>query len=348
MSYLKPDEFIMPIDFGTYYPAIAMTDDDMRRLYDAGIRTLNGYVVWDLIEHADGSLDWGYLDEWIGRVQSAGLKAAINCYEFPRADHAEAWYMRDCNGHLFRDRWQPRMQVNDYHEFVLLSPWHSAARAKHFWICEEVLRRYQSQALVCCTGPVHGGEMVLPHHVPSYYDEAALAAFRAFSGVAQALPSRDPLADPLTKTWLAQTLIDFYVAQARLFYTYTGESWTMFHRHFLAYARSCAWLIDDLHRAIQQALPQAERWGVCYAAYRPGVSNANSGEIDQHQHGIQMLVGAEGPDGLRRNTQHAINSGVRGFVMGLLLPYSHRLKSEPWMFADIKWSLAQWRTQRAG
>jgi len=106
---------------------------------------------------------------------------------------------------------------------------------------------------------------------------------------------------------------------------------------------SCAWLTDFLYASIARELPEANRWGCCFTVFRPNVQAPWSAQHDQRRHGIQMLVGAEGPLGVRHNTQQAIQAGYRGFVMALFLPYGIQTRSEPWMFEDIERSVKQWQ-----
>ena len=150
----------------------------------------------------------------------------------------------------------------------------------------------------------------------------------------------------VTRDWLLATVGQRMVEVQRQFADWTGEYWTHFHRHFHMWPWTGDNLVEDIYRLLH-ADTDAPHFGTYSTAYRPSCAQEGAmGARDAREFGIQMFVGSEGPQGFAVNTATAIGQGFRGFITGVLLTYIGNTRVEPWMFANIEASLAQWRAAK--
>jgi len=341
MTFIEPDEFIIAVDYRGFFHA-GLAVPEIAQLHEAGVRTMLQHPIWRNIETSFGHYDWATTDEMADLAQRGGVKLLLQLGEIAPAFFPDDWYLRDYTGVIHRNLYDEGAaraggELNDY---SAVSYWHPEAWAHFMAYLTACCERYNSANVQCMYGgSVHGGEHLFPSLRASFYDPAALASFRAITG--QAEPTHE--IQGLTRDWLLATVGQRMIELQRLFVDATGEYWTHFHRHFYMWPWTGDNLVEDIYRLLH-ADTDAPHMGTYSTAYRP--SCANEGEMgarDARNFGIQMFVGSEGPQGLPANTATAIAQGFRGFITGVLLTYIGNTRVEPWMFANIAASLAQWR-----
>ena len=346
MSYIAPDDFIAIIDYaGIYGPESQYAPDDLLKLRDAGIQTVMTYLNWHTIETAPGVYDWSGVDAVVTGIREAGLKAIVWDYLFQIPYFLpESWYQRDRDGVALRKLGELDSQwdIPDFRA-AALSYWNPDAWDYHLGFIERSCEHFDMPGVMCLNNAPANGEGLLQGTPGGYfYDNAALASFRAHVGDKTAIPGRAVPGTP-TLDWLRATIIPAQLETQRIFVRYFGEYWTLLHHAFETIPATGNWLLDDLYDTLRAELAPAEHWGLCCTVFREGEMRGLWGpEYDVKRHGVKMLVAAEGPDGLNRNTDKAIAMGMRGMFCGPLAPYMGHTRMEEWMLQAIRDSLRKW------
>lgn len=339
MTFIAPDEFIILMDF----PAL-LSQDDLLRIREAGVRTLYGYANWQQVEQAPGVYDWTQPDAWVARAAAADMRLLLRCYENAPLCFPADWYLQTASGMVWRElpHWGGRR--------TYLSPWCAEAMQAEQDFLRACQARYGGERVLCFIGIVHDGEMLLPATVASWYDPHAQASFRAFVGTAATLVDLVTPADldahPAQAAWLAESLYAYVSAQQAVF----PELWlSLVERNTpLALAlesgpRSGNWLMRRLCQDLPSELAKPLNL-LLFEVFREG---GTQGALDNAQGFIDRTwTGSQFCEGLLRNTDAAIARGQRGFLTAPLHPDLRPGRVEPWMLEALRWSLAQWRKAR--
>ncbi len=345
MNFIQPTEHVIAMDYNAM-PGRRFNDDELAQLRDAGVQTVACYLRWDWTETASGVYDWTAIDSEVEAIRAAGLKALVKCYLWPPSFFPDNWYLWAQDGTIKRTLGQFDA-VGDVAEQPCISPWHPEAAERHWGFIARACGHLDLPGVQCVNISPANGAALLPG-ANLFYDPAAQRSWQRFawrkSGESRLREEMgDAKPDSMALDWLRSTLIPFQIETQRIFVRHCGEYWTMLHHAFETIPSTGNWLIDDLYAALRREFPEAEHWGICYTVFRPGETRGIGGvERDIKQHGIKMLVAAEGPIGLLTNTKRAITMGARGMLVGPLAPYLGFDRMQPWMFEAIRTSLRQW------
>ncbi len=336
MSFIGPDERIVILQYNQYERR-DLTDDELARLADGGIKTVACYLRWQDSEPRRGIHEWSAIDRLVAQHRKAGLKTIVKVYCYAPTFFPDNWYLRAKSGDVQRHV-GPRTPEGDNYTSTL-SYWCPEAWAYHLQFVEEACQHFSAKDVLCINISPANGEALIPGNA-YLYDAHAIESYRQHAGRADipdvALPGSPTL------DWLRETVIPCQVETQRIFHRYGGEYWTMLHHAFETIPSTGNWLIDDLYRALHAELGD-EHWGICYTVFRPGDSRAPWGAAqDVKRHGVKMLFASEGPEGLLRNTKDAIDQGARGMLTGPLAPYMGHARMEEWMYDAIRQSATWW------
>ena len=117
MTFIQPDEFIILINDKN------LTDDDLKRIGETGVRTAFAAIMWEDIELKSGGYNWDKLDVVIDRAKSAGMKSLLRCHDNAPDWFPDDWYLRSSSGAIWRNYYG--LGGND--RYTCLSPWCKAA-----------------------------------------------------------------------------------------------------------------------------------------------------------------------------------------------------------------------------
>ena len=305
MKFIQDDEFILIIEdqLGRKY-----SQDDKKRLYDAGIRTMIHYPFWRDVEPELGVYDWSDVDKWIEEDRQAGLKTMLSVYQHPPAYFPDDWYLKRLNGsrYTFSD---------DYIDYErVISPWSEEGWEYHLGFIARFCERNNAPDVLCFSGVMQGGSAMLPE-VLDYRADGDLhhAVIKMASGE-QCIFVQHP----------------------------SHEIWTALHPHFDKIEQSGTGYRKDIYDMLAGVFPEAVHYGLTYTFFGP-ISGAEItlGEIRERH--LPMWTGSEYVEGLRTNTDKAIDLGFRGFVCAPLHTLTGHHILEDWMLDTIRESLSKWR-----
>jgi hypothetical protein len=327
MTFIAPDEFIVLMDFPNM-----LSQDDLLRIREAGVRTIYGYVSWQQVEQTPGVYDWAQPDAWVARAAAADMRLLVRCYENAPPCFPADWYLQAADG----TAWYQLPQWGS--AFTFISPWCAEAVAAEQAFLRACQARYGGERVLCFPGVVHDGEMLLPATFASWYDPHAQASFRAYAGTAEALVDlrtpADMVARPAQAAWLAESLYRHVAAQQAVF----PEIWLS-----LVERDSGNWLMRHLCADLPAALGK-ELNLLLFEVYRDG---GMQGALDNVQGYVDRVwTGSQFCEGLMRNTATSIAHGLRGFLTAPLHTDLRPGHLEPWMLDALRWSLAEWRAAR--
>jgi len=339
MSFIQPDEHIVIMDYIQYPPCEAFTNDDLARLHDAGIKTIMCYLRWDRAEPEMGVYDWSQIDEEVARIRAAGMKTIVKVYLCTPTYFPEDRYARKANGKV-HNTFGAADAMGDPSDWSLISYWNPDVWAHHLQFIERACKHYTAEDVLCINiAPANGESLIFGDGC--FYDKCAIESYQKFAGD-NSLPVENAVPGTQTLDWLRATTIPAQIETQRIFHKYGHEYWTMLHHAFETIPSTGNWLIDDLYCALHKELGD-EHWGICYTVFRPGETRGLWGpEQDIKRHGVKMLFGAEGAEGLLRNTQRAIQMGARAMMAGPLAPYLGHKHMEDWMYSAIRTSNRWW------
>jgi len=365
MSFLLPDEFIILYDFPVLAP------DNLKCIRDTGVKTMFNEIDWHGVERERGVYDWAAPDALVERARQAGMKSLLRvpmsspaAYEVPLF-FPDDWYLRSSNGAI----WRNCDGYGNGERHTCMSLWGPGAeqQLKFMRLCVD---RYNAPDVICLAGGPHGGEVILPGMIPTYWGIHALAAFRQyaegkfggdlaefnrannteFDAWRNVLPAdlptyRDMQFAPTTVAWLSRDLWKSVKEQQDVF----PEIWLSLVERSIPFAEAvecgprsgnwlmkdlCDYLPDELHKDLNVLLWQVNR------------ADGNQGALNNVRDCMNKTwIGSEYCEGLYRHTASSIAAGLRGFITGPVRP-EHGGRFEDWMLEAMKWSLAQWKAAR--
>ncbi len=360
MGFLAPDEFIILYDYPT------LTLDDLRRIRDVGVRTALNCVDWQKVEREPGVYDWADSDALVERMRQAGMKSLLRCGDEAPFFFPDNYYLRSSNGAI----WRNCDGYGNGEVHTCLSFWGPGQdeQLKHLRMCQE---RYSAPDVLCFAGGPHGGEVILPGMIPTYWDIHALASFgnyvegkfegnldefnrvnnTHFDAWHKVLPSdlptkRDMQFAPSTVSWLSRDLWAAVKERQDVF----PEIWLSLVERSIPFAeaiecgpRSGNWLMSDLCQYLPDEIHK-ELNALLFEVNRPG---GNQGALNNVRDCMNKTwIGSQFCEGLYQNTTNSIAAGLRGFVTGPIHTARVGDKFEDWMLEAFKWSLAQWKAAR--
>ena len=178
MSFIKQDEHIIILDYNPY-PGLEFTPDELARLREAGVKTVQCYLSWYLTEPKMGEYDWSAVDKLVEGYHRAGIKAIVKAYLSAPAHFPDDWYIRSANGDIQRNPGQPNKDGTC--PVSTLSYWNPDAWDYHLQFIERVCERYSDTNTLCINIAPANGEALIPGN-NFLFDDHALASYRQFTG----------------------------------------------------------------------------------------------------------------------------------------------------------------------
>lgn len=344
MSFLLPDEFNILMDCldigeSPYLPGFysrAVPLDDMKRLADAGVRT-----VLQLVPNAEtkrGLYDWRLIDETIGRARMAGMKTLLMGPNTVPLWCPDSWYVWAADNTVMRDH----DRRNIIQTWGCLSPW--SADAQHYLrkYAERFTQRYNCSDVLCLSSYSQEGESVLPPATACLYDPAARESYRLYAGDRRAIPDATTA---LTQQWMFESCLRVILGLQAIYAKHPSHTVSMqLHPCYLA-PQWCGSAVYDLAsylRAVKEVIhPETFLWFLFAWYSREGRAVDGKFIFERHwplaarlkeELHLDVITGSEWPEGLALNTQRSIDDGFRALLTAPLHPYLHRDKIEPEVF----------------
>lgn len=345
MSFLDPDDYFLIM----YYPPMEyrpeqgiiramkyLSGDDLKRIRDAGPKTVMIQTNWEMLEPEQGKYQWDYLDTMVRNALQADMKVLLHEYVFGPVWCPKEWYL------------QSLTHKNDFNQ---LSIWNKDARHYLDQFLRQVAARYVSDKvnLACSMSIV--GESYLPFMMENpFHDPAAVESYRAFVSTEQAEPRE---ADPgsMTEKWLKNSIIAYILYRNALLMTlnHRQEIWHSAH-HTLgwnpkkcgAYAGNGASYIRDVLDAEREAFPIAKFNGIQYTYWWDGNDEQfykdyrQAVRDDRDKYNIDFYIEAHYCTGLAHHTRMLIEEGYKGFILAPISPNMPETKLEDWMIKIIR------------
>ena len=315
MTFLQPDDHLIVMNLPDFVPnthgaCVSLTQDDLKRLADVGVRTVLNYSFWRVLK----SEGWRYLDTMVRDARRAGLRTLLAAYCEAPDDLAPQCYCRHADGQIGMN----------YSQHPALSIWSPEARAEIKAHYGELLQRYGNDDVTIMHAGMDAGEVVLPRRQACLYDDAARTSHAAAAG-----GKPDP-ARPETLEWLKRSVVDYYLDIDALLVQQRGETWNALHpvliKNNVANGNIAQ---EDVFAAEQAQWPDAARYLIQYT-YWAHTKNGYKGIISRwvKKYGLQMIVEADHCTGLPKTAPQAIAKGFRGQVVAPVHPWVHTTQLE--------------------
>lgn len=345
MSFLDPDDYFLimyypPMEYrpeqGVYPAKKYLSGDDLKRLRDAGPKTVMIQTNWEMLEPEQGKYQWDYLDTMVRNALQADMKVLLHEYVFGPAWCPKEWYF------------QSRAHKNDFNQ---LSIWSVDARDYLRDFVKQLGKRYVSDKvnLVCSMSIV--GESYLPFMMENpFYDPGAINSYRYFVQVRDAEP-REAIPGSIVDRWLKESIIDAIVQRNRELVGINNrlEIWHSAH-HTLgwnpkkcgAYAGNGASYIRDVLDAEKIVFPTAKFNGIQYTYWWDGNNEQfykdyrQAVRDDRDKYNIDFYIEAHYCTGLSCHTKLLIEEGHKGFILAPISPNLPETKLEDWMIKIIR------------
>lgn len=320
------------------YPIREHILDDRMRLYDAGIRTANEFIMWDAVEPQRGQYNWSSVERILELNRAAGLKTMFSVcqYSFPNWMPGE-WFACFKGGYPYRQImswWNPESNqyVLDY--YSKLETWFGAPDVQ--FILSEFLT----------------GESILWNE-PSWFDPWAIKSFQRFVGVNNASPSSDATTGE-TREWLINSVKKWYIDRQLIL----GK------RHREVYDSHQLLIADQSPANMNWAMPQVLDWFhesygsmfqmmmIQYTYFAHLKHPEGTGRYRDYIEGIverngtKIIVEAQYCQGLENTTPIAISHNRFGQIVCPLHPFLSYNTLEQWMVDAIAKANKLWMESR--
>lgn len=346
MGFLDDDEFLLLMDIAIQGPSNPseygvlpssrykhISKDELLMLRSVGIKTtLPFQCIWSEIEPEKGNYNWEYLDGYVNRAESVGMKTIL----FTPTHGFPTW---------FPDSYFAWTKGNKVHREAI-SFWNPKAREEHIKFIQKMAERYASNTCLIAFVPFSAGETVYLNE-PAFYDPSAVESYYRYSNQREMLPEKD---NQKTEDWLRcsykETILNyqFVVANANKH----KEIWMMLHPAIAdfggLYGNGNKW-IEDILAYLKTGIPDAKlnhiyfTW-VQWERYWNKMNDWRA-RFDQNVFG-----GAEYAEGLPTTTPKAIENGLRGQILAPCYPNIHD-HIEPWMLDKITNSINLFKSKGA-
>ena len=309
MSFLQSDDHVIVMNLPTgavkarQGETIRLTDEEMTRLRDVGVRTVMLYDFWR--ETAKNGP--GYLDTMVSQIQRLGMRGILVSYERAPEGLPAEWYCRKEDGTIGCTR----------DGFPALSIWNIEAREAIVAHLQEIIDCYGGDNLTVINGGCSDGELVLPRHYPCIYDRAALASHVEHVG---RLP--DPN-NAETLAWLTASVVEHLTILDGFLLKQHNTIWNSMHPILaLDHIANGNGAQESVLSTECAKWPDADRYLMQYTYWHHSRNNYKATIARWlKDYGLQMIVEANYCAGLPKTAPLAIAAGFRGQIVHPLAPH---------------------------
>jgi len=327
--FLEPDDYLILMNipmFCSIGKPIRLVGDDVKRLRDAGIKTMIEYAWGGVIEARPAQRNYAMIEDYIANARQGDMKIILPFPILPSQHLPSDWYCQFSNGGRHMER---------------TSLWNPEAIAYEIEFLEDLIARYSAPDVQFVYSGYLMDESVL-HNVPCIFDPAAKRS-RAEAGVG----SWDVLTNEQARDWLARSVVEHYVGVQDVLRRQHGEIWD-FHQWCIAqqspfngnFAQEL-WLHRwrDLWPDVSIVLLQY----TCFAHGEPYPTFVNDlmEAVD-----LRVIVEADYCKGVTEKSRAAKARGYHGNIIGPVHPWGGETELTPWMVDVIEEAVDFWRAER--
>ena len=337
MGFLRDDDYILLMDNPAVFPGWehrgdrSLSQDDLLKLGDTGIKTTFCYLNWDAVEPRMGEYDWTLIEKVIAEARNAGMKVLVSVYTFPTRALPSEWYMNDMPEELENRPWRPLSIWNvDFCNYL-----------------DNFIRllgsRYVSDSVNLFNSYNTFGESYFQATAEVISkDKDAIRTFRESTGDPGAVPQPSEInkynCDPQTNDWLRKSLVDYMVGRNKAIIEVNGnnEVWHSAHYQLAKAGGGCARFYPNILDAYLETFPGVKVNGIQYTYWQHGLKYWEVINSDIDKYGIDMYAGAEYAKGIVQYTPKLIPSKLKGFIISPLGFHTDITELEPWMLDNIR------------
>lgn len=366
MKFIQPYEHILAFD----NPKLILSVEDMQRLVDCGVETTFATLDWSAVEPKRGVYDFSVPDAFYERCRKSGMKGLLLVADSVCPDLPNEWYAKSWAGQYAKGTYS----------WNALSLWNSEAQEYQLEFYRLVKSGYGGlDRFSCVRGGPHAGEGLMPCE-PFYYDDCALASYRAFMEsyfggdltrycadnhvhchswqsvtppqLGFVTPDSWNTIQPVL-AWLREAVVSNVVKQQEVFaQTAHKEVWFCLTYTWYDLIPSGNEFAGDVYRAVLEQVKTSKIYTILFEIYTHREWQAeywaNLAKSFRDDLGVECFVGSQYLHGLSANLERAISQGFYGFITNPLCGIDGQMYQsiEPWMQAAIRNSLERWREVR--
>ncbi|MFA6204297.1 MAG: beta-galactosidase [Gallionella sp.] len=328
MTFIPADERLILFDMYTRAMKF-LTVDELKALKDAGLGTaLITTMEWDKFEPSLGKYDYGYIDERLERVLSAGMRALLPIWQVQNSHFPLPWYAQTMGGSI---------PVWDRHPEYILSPWCNEAQLHALEVMQLVVDHVAGTNVQVISSLTRFGESVMPQDA-RHFDPWARQSWKA-AGLPHNTPDENL---PGAAAWIKKAYTSMILSQQAILTEQYREAWFGFHLPKAGRVNAGVDWFEDYIAAIRSTLgADIEINHITYTYFVPSYTGPYNNLPERVKHlrdiGVQTWCGAEYCEGLRDgNGEKAREIGMRGLVVAPCHAYTNHYQLEPWMIEEIR------------
>jgi len=351
---------------------IPYTIDELKRLYECGVRTMLTWAYWYQMEPKPGEYNWSRVEKVIERCDNAGLKLIINAPANAPCGYPKSWYLRDRRGnYLNRSAWGRGF-----------SYWNKDALAYRDYFTEMFCKKFSSENVLCASSFYHEGEYFMHPDSASFYDDAAIDSLKTYinsnlikdlNGYIIKFPKDGYLSNhtihslkKAAEDWLKESLINFALRSQKIYaeHNVRKELWQQLHWMLDIHPHCGTYFLDDLYKLTEDAtkcdvhqlfcvgygeLTEDNKCQPISKAWAESINYGKSCDSVQkwldfkNNKGVKNIwLGACWAEGLKKNTMNAIENKMRGLLCAPLHPFQGFERMKKWQFDNFAWAIKQW------
>ncbi|NBP57868.1 hypothetical protein EBU71_15280, partial [bacterium] len=188
--------------------------NELKRLYDCGVRTMLIWGYWKKIEPKRGKYDWSRIEDVIDRATKAKLKLIINAPADAPSVYPDSWYLKGQDGKVLKGIVHGGF-----------SYWHKAALEYRDHFTKMFCKKFSSETVLCASSFYNEGEYMMSPDHQAFYDDAAIESFASYIEK-QVIDARVQRIN-----WLKESMIDFALRSQKIYaeHNVKKELWQQLH-----------------------------------------------------------------------------------------------------------------------
>lgn len=332
---------------------IPYTFEELKRLYDCGVRTMLIWAYWHQMEPKIGRYDWSRVENVIERCHEAGLKLIINGPASIPFGYPDSWYL-EC---------QNKIILNNDKFYGGFSYWNKDALDYKDYFIEMFCKKFSSENVLCASSFYYEGEYLMNPDTLAIFDKNAKKSWKEYLNKNNLKQTKVNFLN-----WLKNSMINFALTSQKIYaeHNVKKELWQQLHWAFDVLPFCGSTFLDELYKLTEDAnkceVNQLFCMGYgsissnhCAEAYSPNwkkVYDYGSSfetlvekplEFKNKKGMKNIWMGAGWAEGLKENTMHAIENRFRGLFCAPLHPFRPPQRMEQWQFDNFAWSVEQWK-----
>ena len=301
--------------------------DDLKKLYDAGIRTCIEYPEWNRIETAQGIYNFSSIEVILTKNRMAGMKTILAV----PGPFLPAWIPNE---------WRYRYSDGAYNT-ASVSCWNDEASDYQKQFFQKLIEMYKAPDVMFILSEHDTGESMMPSY--AFYDNSAKTSFKLRYGdiIEMNFDNQE------TKTWLEESIITHLLKMQKVFYPQFNEIWDA-HQWLIAQKNpaSVNYAQPELLKAYRDVFGKDMSLVLLqYTYFDDSHPSENVTYVDmlKNTYNCEVIAEAMFCAGLPVTTPKSIEKGFRGQIVCPTHPHVHQKHLDNNMINAISNSCRQWK-----